>query len=225
MARRGDLPMKITTLAFALTIALPAVAAAQPGAAPGATPIADPAPAQAVAPELAHKLGVGLRLGGLGLESSADPERKVELGGGGLHLGYRFSARWEIELNLEGMSGELDDGRFRETSMVTLGALLHLTPLRTWDWYLAAGLGAVRDNIRSGGPDTDVMYEFAQGMFQLGGGVARRWDRVSVGAELRLIGMGRNDEELDGPQFAGKDGPVPLESGGGQLSLTGTYFF
>lgn len=217
--------MKIATLAFAATLVLPAVAAAQPGAAPpGAIPPVDPAP-QVYTPELDHKLGIGLRLGGMGLESSADPERKAELGGGGVHVSYRFTPRWSIELNIEGMSGELADGRTRQTSMVTLGALLHLTPLATWDWYLAGGLGAVHDNILVGGPDTDVMYEFSEGMVQLGGGVARRWDRVSIGAELRLVGMSRSDEELDGPEFEGRDGPVPLESGGGQFSLTGAYFF
>lgn len=215
--------MKKTTLAaiVATTLALPALATAQPGAAPPA----DPTPVTTAAPELAHKLGVGLRIGSLGLESSADPERTIELGGGGLHLGYRLGARWTLELNLEGMSGAQEDGRFRETSMATLGARLHLAPLRAWDWYLAAAIGGARDRILAGDQGSDVMYEFSEGVIQLGGGVARRWDRFSLGAELRLIGMTRNDEQLDGPQFAGKDGPVPLESGGGQLSFTGSYFF
>src|SRR5690606_25570411 len=103
-AARGLLcpPAMTRTLGLATAaslLLLAGSAAAQPGAyaPPAAPPPAAPEP---------PRWGIGLRTTALSLVNQADERDHTELGGGGLHLRYRFASHWRAELTLEGAAGE-----------------------------------------------------------------------------------------------------------------------
>lgn len=172
------------------------------------------------------RLGVGVHAASTSLsdnnDESADP---VELGGGGLQIRYRLAPRWELELSVGGASSETSE-LDREMGIGSLGVLYHFNPASRWVWSVLGGFGGAGETvtIKVGG-DAATEREFENGLIYLGGGLERRFGRFSVAAELRLVGMTRDDEAADGPEFAGKDSPVPREMSGGQLRLMGTYYF
>jgi hypothetical protein len=217
-----------------LVVAAGSAAAQAPGAPPGAP--ADRAPPTAsptVAQEVAHSFrrwGIGAHVGGLGVVSARDAGAEDEIGLGlvGAHLRYRLHPRWELEVDLSAMGGELSgpgDMR-RTTGALILGGMFHLNPDSVWLCSVLFGVGAARDVIwyeKNG--DHRTHAEFVEGLGRVGVGLERRFDQVGIAAQLYAVGMVREDEELDGPDYVGRDGPVPEESGGGQFQLLATYYF
>lgn len=172
------------------------------------------------------RLGVGLHASSTSLsdpnDDGADP---VELGGGGLQVRYRLAPKWELELSLGGASAETAEAD-REMGVASLGVLYHFNPASKWVWSVLGGIGAAGETVTiksNGEPATE--RELENGMLYLGGGLERRFGRFSIAAELRLVGISRDEEAADGPEFAGKDSPVPREMSGGQLRLMGTFYF
>lgn len=221
-----------TTLCIAASALLLGLGGATADAQPGAyTPPAvapGPAPAASQGWDGVQKFGVGLRLSNAGLSSRADRANKVDLGGGGLQVRYRLDRRWEFELSIEGLRAELQDGAVvRESSPATLAVLVHMRPEQRWDWYLIGGIGTTRDKVSYFSGETETgAEEFQSSHVHLGAGIERRFRKFGISAELRMVSSTRNNEELDAVQYGeGVDGPIPAESGGGQLSILGTYYF
>lgn len=192
-----------------------------------------PGPLATVAQEAApsfKRWSVGVHLGGLGVVSARDEDAKnqTEMGLVGVQLRYRLHRRWELELDVSAMGGELPGpGDTRRTSgAVIVGGMFHINPDSPWLCSVLFGVGGVRDLVwyeKDG--DYETQAEFIEGLGRVGFGVERRFDRVGVAAQLYGIGMVREDEELDGPDYIGRDGPVPEESSGGLFQLVASYYF
>lgn len=211
-----------TVVAISLA-ALPTVALAQPSETPP-----EPTPVVVAAPEPERNWGIGVHLGGMGLHPEEMPDEEVGLGGGGLQIRWRFARRWELDLDLSHFAGELSkDGPVRHVGSATLGVMFHFNPGSRWLWSAMLGVGGAHDEIRAdnmAGEEVTVA-EFKQGMFRIGAGLERRFDRVGLGAQIFAVGMERNDDELDGPAYVGMDGPVPQKSSGGLAQLSFNYYF
>jgi hypothetical protein len=208
-------------------------AAAQP---PGAPPRHEPPPGppaavvQQAAPAF-WRWSIGVHLGGLGVVSARDQdaEKETEMGLVGVQLRYRLHRRWELELDVSAMGGELPgpgDTR-RASGAVILGGMFHINPDSPWLCSVLFGVGAVRDVIwyEKADGDFETQAEFVEGLGRIGFGVERRFDRLGVAAQLYGIGMARDEEELDGPDYIGRDGPVPEESSGALFQLVASYYF
>jgi hypothetical protein len=223
----------LAAAAAAATLALAGPAAAQPSM---AEPVAPPVIVEAAPTH--STWGIGLRATGMGLQSSANPDVDHELSGAGVQIRYRINVRWGVELAVEGLrtkaSEDAGDRRLpggggayeRRLRPTTLSAHLHLSPHSVWSWYLIGGIGATHDHVtfrRADGATAEA--EFQHGHIHLGLGLERRLGNLGLGAELRATGMSRADDKLDGPAYAGQEGPVPMEASGGQLNLAATYYF
>jgi hypothetical protein len=242
MARLGRSLLPTLGLSFGLTSLAAAPAVAQPGAPPptfapapayvAVVPVT-PVPVVIVARPEPPRWGIGLHLGGMGVESEAelddgDAAQKTDLGVLGVQLRFRLHRRWELELDLSHMEGELEGpgGLTRSSGAVVLGGMFHINPDSRWLWSVLAGVGGTRDRVwfeKDG--DRETQAEFAGGLFRIGVGVERRFDSLGIAAQLYGVGLERNDEELDGPAFVGREGPVPERSSGGLFQIVGNYYF
>lgn len=212
-------------LAAALTLAaLPRVAAAQPSA-------AEPAAVAAPAPE--RNWGIGLHLGGMGVHPEHDDseEAHTALGGGGVQVRYRLAPRWELELDLSGYEEnrrENDgDGLRRTMGVVMLGAMFHINPHSDWKWSVLAGVGGAHDTLEAENKagERRRVAEFSNGVFRLGIGLEKRWERFGLAAQIYGIGMERDDDELDGPDYMDQDTPIARKQSGGLFQIVGNYYF
>jgi hypothetical protein len=221
-------------LALALLVGTATEAQAQPGAPPPPPPphAGPPAVVYQAAPPM-PRWGIGLHLGGLGVTSERDRDdaRETEMGVIGLQLRYRLHRRWELEADLSYMEGELPglENTRRSTGAFILGGMFHINPDSRWLWSVMVGVGVAHDRIwYEKGGDRYTQAEFAEGVARLGVGLERRFGRFGnfgIAAQLYAIGMARNEEELDGPAYEGRDGPVPEESSGGLFQIVGNYYF
>jgi hypothetical protein len=210
------------TIAGTLVLGLAATASAQPGsyAAPP-----EPAPA-ATQVDPVRKWGVGLRTSTMSITSEADEDNTIELGGVGLHVRYLLAPNWRAELTVEGVQSDDETlGFARDSTAGTLALHYVLNPYARWNWYALAGVGRTETEITYEGNATDYVETFSEGHVHVGLGLERRFDRISLGAEVRGVGLVRDDNEGDGELYAGADGPVPMESTAGQLNLHFTYYF
>ena len=238
MARTMCYPAVLSAVALSTLIGAPGPAAAQPGAPPPPPPAyAAPPPAVVpvvivAAPPRVRRWGIGLHLGGMGVESDADQgdaeAQKTDLGLVGVQLRFRLHRRWELELDLSHMEGELDGpgGLTRSSGAVILGGMFHINPDDRWLWSVLMGIGGARDRVwyeKEG--DRVTQAEFAEGLFRLGVGLERRFDRWGLAAQLYGVGLERDEEELDGPAYIGRDGPVPEHSSGGLFQIVANYYF
>ena len=217
-----------TSLSSVLALALltPAPAFAQPAAA---------APAAVVVAEPERRWGIGVHLGGMGLEpTTEDGEEVVEgdadrtdLGAAGLQVRFRLHRRWELELSATHFAGELGDtGQLRSSGSLTLGGMFHFNPGSRWLWSGLLGIGGTHDTISvEKGDERVTTAEFSEGHVRLGVGLERRFDRIGIAAQLYGVAFERNDDELDGPAYEGRDGPVPARSSGGLFLLVGNWYF
>jgi hypothetical protein len=170
------------------------------------------------------RLGAGVHLASTSLADGSGDEA-TDFGGGGLQIRYRLAPKWELELSLGGATAETPE-LDRELGVGTLGVLYHFNPSSRWVWSALGGFGGAGETvaIKSGG-EVVTERELENGLLYLGGGIERRFGRISVAAELRLVAMSRDEDAADGPEFAGKDSPVPREMSGGQLRVMGTFYF
>jgi len=198
-------------------------------------PYGPPPPVVVVArpPPSFPRWGIGVHLGGLGVTSERDRDDggdadKTDLGLVGLQLRFRLHRRWELELDVSAMGGELSgpgDTR-RTTGAVILGGMFHINPDSRWLWSVLLGVGGARDRIwyeKNG--DRVTQAEFAEGLVRLGIGLERRFGSWGLAAQLYGVGLARDEDQLDGPEFVGRDGPVPEKSSGGLFQLVASYYF
>jgi hypothetical protein len=211
-----------------------ATAHAQVG--PGACDCAvAPAPVVVVAapPEL-PKWGLGLRMTSMTLAPESNPDAETQYGGGGVQLRYRVAPHWQLELALDHVQEQLENGEMgtRQLDSAVLAAQYHFRPYARWDWYAMLGVGGIGD----GDPEISDEQRKAsqQGQFALGVGLERRWNHLGVGAELRAVGVSPR-EAKDAPAMTEPVRPtgstVPTQpaedegTSGGQLSIAATYYF
>lgn len=194
------------------------------------------APAEADPWNGAQKWGIGFHLTGMGLgpaeQADVDDEAQpIDLGGAGLQVRYRLNRRWELEIELDHVSGQLEDsGLARDYKSMTFAGMFHINPNSQWIWSAIAGLGGGTDDVRfvqmsaDGKPESSAAT-FSHGHVHLGVALERRFKNIGVGAQLRIVGMGRNEDDEDGPEFEGLDEPTPREESGGRFNLHVTYYF
>ena len=181
----------------------------------------------------ADKWGVGFHLTGMGLspaDTETDTEDELGLGGAGLQVRYRLNRRWELEAELDQVKGELEDGGLsRDYKSMTLAGMFHINPQSQWTWSVVAGLGGGSDDVRfaqmTDGKPTSSSATFSHAHLHLGVALERRFKHIGVAAQLRAIAMARNEDEADGPAFAGSDEPTPREESGARFNLVVTYYF
>lgn len=189
-----------------------------------------PALAGSATADTRSRFGVGVRTGSLGLVSSLRADNTIAMDGGGLHLRFSLSPRFELELSSLTLSGEQAQGALqRDSELATLSALIHLGPrhYRPIDWYLIVGAGRIQDQVTYQRGDRSWATEsFAGTHFQMGLGIAHRFFRhLAVAGEWRATGIARDDSQLDQPRYEKIDGPVPWESSGSEFDLVATYYF
>lgn len=211
-------------LAAVLTLAaLPRIAAAQPSAAEPV--VAAPAPER--------NWGIGLHLGGMGVhpENDDSEEAHTALGGGGVQVRYRLAPRWELELDLSGYGEDRrendGDGLHRKIGVVMLGAMFHINPGSDWKWSVLAGVGGAHDTLEASSKagERRRVAEFSNGVFRLGVGLEKRWERFGLAAQIYGIAMKRDDDELDGPDYMDQDTPIARKQSGGLFQIVGNYYF
>jgi hypothetical protein len=203
-----------------------------PSMSPYAAPVAPPLP------ERVRRLSIGLGISHTILAPHRDPENATQFAGGQVAIRYLLGRHFEIELQLGGGQEQLEDGMpgNRELSEAVLGLRYRFSPHRRWNWWLMAGMGTLAVSRVDA---SDEEHEAAaQSTLQFGVGVERRWRRFALQAELRAIGVKKDDEvpyaepAIDVPAntmepLPPKD-PSGIDTGGkkgGQFALTANYYF
>lgn len=171
---------------------------------------ATPAPAaQPEQPAAPPKLSFGFRMFQGDLVDEAGNE--APMSGYGVFARYRFSDRWELELDLGKSVAELAPGRTREFRPTAVSALYHLTQFGKIDLHIRAGIGKADETYRRDGAEDSVLKAME---FHAGAGLeyALRRD-IGIGAFFRAVSLVR-DEESGG-----------LAASGSQLGLMAAYRF
>lgn len=186
--------------------------------APVVAPVPPPKPA-----DLARRWGVSARMVSMSLGSET---AKTEYGGGGLAASYRINRRWEVALAIDA----LDAPEGPDLHVTTVSARFHLTPHRRWDWYIVAGLGMIHEAPPEGESHENA-DKTARGRFHAGVGLARRWRKWSLAAELHSVGVGpvEKSDEAE-PMTTERTVPPTAMStdeslSGGELTVAATFFF
>lgn len=239
---------RMTPRLWALSLAPVLAAASAHAQAPGEIapyapdPSAQPAPAPAPAPGMAHRWSIGVSIGGLGVLPAGAPEgSEARFRVGELALRYRASRRLELELAASGGREVLDDDTEGElaTGTVTVALRYRLRPEHRWNGFLMAGLGGT---VIAPHDSTAAEREGAtRPLGMLGVGVERRFRRLALQAELRMVGYGQREDA--GGDVIVDDGPVPPptmpvprlpgaaapthaeELRGGMLTLGASFYF
>jgi len=209
-----------------LTVALilsPLTASADGTEAPSvcASCVVAPAPAPVPRPvELSHRWGVAARAVSMSLADAAD--NQTEYSGGGFAVSYRIDPRWELALTFDA----LDAPEGPDLHASTLTARFHLAPLRRWDWYLLAGIGAMQE-VPLEGESADQAP--TRGTFHAGVGLARRFPRWSLAAELHGLGVGPADSTaaMTTARESMPTSPMATDDNlsGGQLTVAASFYF
>ncbi len=188
----------------------------------GVTPTPSPTAARPSLP----RWGVGAHLASLSLaEPGAMDDRGTPFAGAGVQLRYRLRPRWQLELTAaHAQEQDVDAAVARHVDAAALAILFHPRPYARWDLYLLAGVGVTSD----GAPDlTDAEREASRvGDVQLGAGVERRFGRIGVAAELRLLAREPAAAAPTARMTDGTDAAAePQARSGGALTLGATYYF
>ena len=202
-----------------------AATAGAPGACDCAVAAAPPAAPARAEPHL-PRWGVGAHLASLSLaEPGAMDDRGTPFAGAGVQLRYRLRPRWQLELTAaHAQEQDVDAAVARHVDAAALAILFHPRPYARWDLYLLAGVGVTSD----GAPDlTDAEREASRvGDVQLGAGVERRFGRIGVAAELRLLAREPAAAAPTARMTDGTDAAAePQARSGGALTLGATYYF
>ncbi len=193
----------VASLTLGLGLVLWAAPASAQSGPPGQCNCAPPAPGYAPAgwgpvveqaPERweQHRLGVGLRVGAIGVDNQ-DTGEEQQFSVGGLVARYRFSRHFEAELAIDHGNQQLEDGYSTDLQLTTVTAslLVHMRPNADWDWYLLGGVGG---NDRRWKGDSDDAAD-ARAHLAVGVGLERRFEQLVLGVELRAMAMGPREEE------------------------------
>lgn len=181
--------------AWMFLLALTAIARAQDAPPPPAPapPLAQPAvQAPGMQPAVAPRASVMARRWAIGLDvgpESLTPKRDgaVETDFGQLELAGRFRIRAPIEVGVAlhlGASKDISEGGFY------LEGRYRFRPEKPLDVYATAGLGVLSVAHKDASEDA----KRGRGSLRIGAGIEYRWSWFALIAELRLVGVGENDE-------------------------------
>jgi hypothetical protein len=199
-------------------LALTAPAAAQPGNYYPPAPLApavEPPPAPA-------RWGIGVRLGSLEVTDADNDEASWSMAGLGAHVRLRLTEAWRLELTVDAMSTEPEAVVERDTVFANLGLHYVFTSHSDWNLYALVALGGAATELRYADGTSE---EFAESLAQVGLGLERRFDSLSVGAELRLGGLALDPEQGDAVSYPVGAAPLAEESGAGSFHLHATFWF
>jgi len=174
----------------------------------------------------AGEWGIGFRTAAQTIAAEGGEDNALHLSGGGIQVRWRWSPRWSLELTAEGLVHESEGGAYtRRMDPGTLAIRYHLTPYRRWDWYLLFGVGGTHTEVtyRKADGQTMVVETAEEAHAHFGAGLERRWRRLGLGAELRFVGLSRDDEQLD--EGVAPSSVIPADESGAQLNLALTYYF
>jgi hypothetical protein len=203
---------------------------------PGMSPYAAPEPPPPPPPRV-RRLSVGLGISHTSLAPHSAPENTTEFAGGQVAIRYLFGRHLEIELQLGGGTEQLEDGSpgSRELSEAVVGLRYRFSPQRRWNWWLMAGMGSLAvTRVDAYDDETD---DASQSTLQFGVGLERRWRRFAIQAELRAVGVKKNDDVMYAEPVAYPtntmqpppyDDKSAIDTGGkkgGQFALTANYYF
>ncbi len=218
------LARSIASSTLFLALAIPSAASADASAAPSVCASCVVAPAPAPQPvELAHRWSVAARGVSLTLGDPSNDTSKTTYGGGGLSVGYRLNARWELLASFDA----LDAPEGPDLHAAALTARFHFHPLHRWDWYALAGLGAVHEVPLEEGDQMSVDGP-TRGQVHAGVGLARRFPRWSLAAELHAVGVG--PEKPSDTTSVMREAPGSAMStgdklSGGELTVAASFYF
>jgi hypothetical protein len=187
---------------------------------------------------MANRWAVGIGVGHLTVAPDSAPDAKAEFGTGEFSLRFRATLHLELELGsfggreqLPGNQGEGD----REAGAAYLGARYRFAAEQPWNWFVMMGLGGM--SIASHDA-TDQQRHDAQRPIGLAGiGLERRWTHFALSAELRYVGVGKNEQvERTSPPLMMEPGGKPLPPdttispsqehwSGGTFSIGASYYF
>jgi len=188
-------------------LAAPAVRA-QPGVTP-ATAITRPS-------VMDRRWAIGVDVGPESLR--ADVEGADKVGFGHLELAGRYRIRRAIELGLAlhlggsnhiGMGGAYIDVRYRFMAEQPLNA------------YALASLGV----LAVAHEDASDAQRKGRGSLRLGGGIEYRWNRFALAFELRLVGVGANEDVAAMAMETVGDELARAKLSGGSLALGASFYF
>lgn len=126
---------------------------------PAPVPAAEPVPVSQAAPPAPRKWAFGFRLVNGSFRDDLDNEGPIS--GYGVFVRYRFSQRWEAEVDLGKESAELGGDRVRELRPMSLSVLWHLKQLGRFDLSLRGGYGRAKEIYRSPSASVDYNNSYA----------------------------------------------------------------
>ena len=183
---------------------------APPGMAPAGPVGVAPAPVRQT------RWSVGLNFGSLNVAPHMQPDNKSDFSVGAIALRYRPWQHLELELTFGGGSEQLPDGTQgdREVHSSVLSLRYRFNPMRSWNWWLGAGMGSFA--VTNKGASDAEQKAAVQSTLQFGIGLEKRWTHFALNIEVRAVGVAPNDQQ----QAMSGDGSVPVD-GGPNISTTG----
>lgn len=169
--------------------------------------------------------GLGLRFTALGVSQKVW-DQDVNMLGGGLMLRFRTQGHFGIETAFDVAQASIDSGAgstFQRTAYpVTVAAMLYLfrnRPDNHFNIYGVAGFGLMANGFSLktsfDGRPREVNQQFLEFLGQAGGGVELRFNRLALTADIRAIGLARDDNGPAGSYYQNVEGgPVPSTSAG-----------
>lgn len=150
-----------------------------------------------------------------------DGAAEANFAGGEIALRYRGWRHLELELSFGGGRQQLDDGSEGDLALGygTLAARYRFNPHQSWNWWLLAGFGGT--TIARYDASDDELADANRPHGTIGVGFEKRWSRLALQAELRAIGYGQTETEME---LADYGMPMPNLSGG-SFSLGASYYF
>jgi hypothetical protein len=190
-----------------------------------------------------HRWAIGLSLGGMGVAPEGAPDgSETQFRVGELSVRYRATRRIELQLAMSGGREVLDDNTDGDlaTGTVMLGLRYRFLPEHRWNWFITGGLGGT---VIAPHESSKAERDAAQRpLGMLGLGAERRFRRLALQAELRMVGLGpRKDATEAVPVSGGGATPPPPNTmglvpasaaptyaeqlSGGMFTLGASYYF
>lgn len=211
---------RLAALAFLPLFAAATAHAQAPGEWTPSEPTAPPATSAPSAP--AHRWSVGVAIGSTELAPDGFEDQSATFDGAAIAIRYRGWRHLELELSLGGGRQVLEDGIEGPLAMATgtFAARYRFNPERSWNWWLLAGLGAT--TVAPHDASDEVIEAAQRPHVAIGVGLEKRWNRFALQLELRALGVGQTEEEM---QLTRDGAMVSSGLSGGNASLGASYYF
>jgi hypothetical protein len=205
---------RLWVFSLAPVLAVSSAYAQAPGevaSAPPPPPSYAPAPAGpcggSAAPVMARRWAIGLSIGRLGVAPDGAVEgSEARFSVAELAVRYRATRRLELELGMSGGREVLADGNDGDLAAgsVTLAVRYRFRPEQRWNWFVMGGFGGT---VIAPHASSEAERDGATRPLGMAGlGLERRFRRLALQAELRMVGLGPREDAVEG---------VPVADGGG----------